>query len=207
MHWTQIALAAALVVYVGAFFVILVVVRRSTGANPRGHARGFFLAALVNGTATLLLLLTAIAYSLDVRSVDWFGRLGFLDHPAALGFGVAALVLAGVCLVWGEVSLGRSFRVALPEDKQPLVTHGIYRFTRNPLALSVDLLALGILSLAPSWLAGVSLILNVVGYQWKIHIEEAYLREAHGKAYATYCDRTGRYFPRFPRRRPGDGGG
>jgi protein-S-isoprenylcysteine O-methyltransferase Ste14 len=199
MHWTQIAVGAALTVYIGAFVAIMVAVRHSTGANPRGHARGHSLAALVNGTASLLLLLTAIAYSLDVRSLDWFGRLEFLDHPAAWGFGLAALVLAGICLIWGEASLGRSFRVALPEDTQPLITHGIYRFIRNPLALSVDLLALGILLLAPSWLALVSLILNVIGYQWKIHIEEAYLREAHGAAYAAYCERTGRYLPRFPR--------
>jgi len=87
--------------------------------------------------------------------------------------------------------------VALPESVQPLVTHGIYRFIRNPLALSVDLLALGVLFLAPSWLALASLALNVVGYEWKIRIEEAYLHEAHGAAYAAYCARTGRYLPRL----------
>jgi protein-S-isoprenylcysteine O-methyltransferase Ste14 len=32
-------------------------------------------------------------------------------------------------------------------------TDGIYRLVRNPLALSTDLLALGVLLLAPSWLA------------------------------------------------------
>ena len=72
--------------------------------------------------AALLLLLTAISYPLDARSVDWLGRIAFLDGPLAQGFGVTVSVLAGVCIVWGEVSLGRSFRVALPESKQPLVT-------------------------------------------------------------------------------------
>ena len=110
------------------------------------------------------------------------------------------MILAGVCLVWGEVSLGHSFRVALPESVQPLVTHGIYRFTRNPLALSVDLLALGVLLLAPSWLALTSLALNVLAYERKIRIEEAYLRDAHGAAYAAYCQRPGRYLPRSFRR-------
>jgi protein-S-isoprenylcysteine O-methyltransferase Ste14 len=107
------------------------------------------------------------------------------------------LVLAGVCIIWGEASLGHSFRVALPESQQPLVTHGIYRFIRNPLALSVDLLALGVLLLAPSWPALVSLVLNVAGYEWKISIEEAYLRDAHGAAYVAYCAQTGRYLPRL----------
>ena len=197
MHWTQIILAAALAAYVGAFVAIMVAVRRSTGASPKGHARGHVLAALTNEVATLLLLVVAIAYPVDARSVDWFGRIAWLDHPVARGLGTAALVLAGVCIVWGEISLGRSFRVALPEERQPLITHGIYRFTRNPLALSVDLLALGVLLLAPSWLALVSLIANVVAYEWKIGIEEAYLREAHGEAYVAYCARTRRYLPKL----------
>jgi protein-S-isoprenylcysteine O-methyltransferase Ste14 len=197
MHWTQLAVAAALLVHIGAFVGIMVAVRRSTGANPRGHARGHALAALFNGLAALLLLVTAIAYPLRARSVDWFGRFALLDRPLARGVGVISLTLAGVCLIWGEISLGRSFRVALPERAQPLVTHGIYRFTRNPLVLSVDLLALGVLLLAPSWLALISLVLNVVAYESKIRIEEATLREAHGAAYEAYCRRTGRYLPRL----------
>ena len=191
------AVVAALLVYIGAFVGIMVAVRHSTGANLGGHARGHSLAALFNGLAALLLLVTAIAYPLQARSVDWFGRVVLLDHPLARGVGVMSLTLAGVCLIWGEVSLGRSFRVALPERVQPLVTHGIYRFTRNPLALSVDLLALGVLLLAPSWLALISLVVNAVAYESKIRIEEAYLLEAHGAAYETYCQRTGRYLPRL----------
>ena len=196
MHWTQMAVTAALMVYIGAFVAIMVVVRRSVSVHPRGHARGHSLAALFNGLASLLLLVTAIAYPLQARSVDWFGRIGPLDHPLARGVGVVSLTLAGICLIWGEVSLGRSFRVALPERVQPLVTRGIYGFTRNPLALSVDLLALGVLLLAPSWLALISLIANVIAYEVKIRIEEAYLHQAHGAAYVAYCQRTGRYLPK-----------
>lgn len=200
MHWTQVYLAAALAVYVGAFVVILVAVKCSTGASPKGHARGQRPVALLNEVASLLLLLTAVAYSLNARSVDWFGRIALLDSLIAQGLGVAAIMLSAVCIIWGELSLGRSFRVALPESKQSLVTHGIYRYIRNPLALSVGLLALGVLLVAPSWLALISLILNVAGYEWKIRIEEAYLREAYGAAYAAYCARTGRYLPRLFRR-------
>jgi protein-S-isoprenylcysteine O-methyltransferase Ste14 len=178
----------------------MIVVRRRTGASAAGHDGGHRVAASLNGIVSLLLLLVAIAYVFDARSVDWFGRISFLDGPIMRGIGTAALVLAGNCLVWGEVSLGNSFRVALPDSKLTLVTHGIYRIMRNPLALSVDLLSLGLLLLAPSWLALVNLILNVVGYEWKIRIEEAYLREAHGATYAEYCRHTGRYFPRLSKR-------
>ena len=37
MHWTQIFLAAALTIYLGAFAAILVAVKLGTGTSPRGH--------------------------------------------------------------------------------------------------------------------------------------------------------------------------
>jgi protein-S-isoprenylcysteine O-methyltransferase Ste14 len=197
MHWTQILIVTALAIYILAFMAIMVAVRRDIGASPTGHDGGHHAAALLNTLATVVLLVTAFAYSFDARSVDWFGRIPLLDGPLAQILGAGALVLAGIFIVWGEASLGRSFRVALPESTQPLITSGIYRFTRNPLALSVDLLALGVLLIAPSWLALAGLILNVVSYAWKIRIEEAYLRQAHGAAYIAYCQQTGRYLPRL----------
>jgi protein-S-isoprenylcysteine O-methyltransferase Ste14 len=46
---------------------------------------------------------------------------------------------------------------------------------------------------------------NVLAYECKIGIEEAYLREAHGAAYVAYCQRTGRYLPRlFHHRHPAE---
>jgi len=53
-----------------------------------------------------------------------------------------------------------------------------------------------VLLLAPSCLA-----LNMLSYERKIRIEEAYLREAHGGAYEAYRSRTGRYLPQFFNRR------
>jgi protein-S-isoprenylcysteine O-methyltransferase Ste14 len=41
------------------------------------------------------------------------------------------------------------------------------------------------------------LVLNALAYEWKIRVEEAYLREAHGAAYVAYCRRTGRFLPRL----------
>lgn len=195
MLWTQIALAISFSIYFGAVAVVMVRVKRQTGTNPVGHTGGRRPAALLNAVASALVWVTGPAYVLTARSVDWFGRLAFLEPPFARGFGALACALACLLLVWGAASLGRSFRVALPESKQTLVTRGLYRSIRNPLALSIDLLALGILLLAPSWLALLAFVLTVLSYEWKIRIEEDYLREAHGEAYAEYCARTGRYLP------------
>jgi steroid 5-alpha reductase family enzyme len=139
----------------------------------------------------------------EVFTAEMVARVQATDEREMLGClsgeldrkhrGLGSLLL----LIWGALSLGRSFRMALPESRQPLVTGGLYRWMRNPLALSIDLLTLGILLLAPSWLALLTFALTVVSYEWKIRIEENYLREAHGEAHAEYCARTGRHLPRL----------
>jgi len=197
VHWTRITLAVSFSIYFGTVAVVMARVKRRAGANLVGHTGRRRAAALLNVVASALVWVTGPAYVLTARSVDWLGRLAFLETPFARGLGVFACALVCLLLIWGAVSLGGSFRMALPESKQPLVTSGLYRWTRNPLALSIDLLTLGILLLAPSWLALLAFALTVVSYEWKIRIEETYLREVHDVAYAEYCARTGRYLPRL----------
>jgi protein-S-isoprenylcysteine O-methyltransferase Ste14 len=197
MHWTQVVMAIAFGVYLGSFFATLVAVRRAGGESPLGHKDGHPVGALLTIGASVMLLLTAGAYILDAQTVAVFGRIALLSHPLIRLAGVVALALAAMLLIWAEVSIGGSFRVALPNAKQPLVSDGIYGIIRNPMALSVDLLALGVLFLAPSCLALVSLVLTVVSYEWKVRTEEEYLRDAHGPKYEAYCAHTGKYWPRL----------
>jgi protein-S-isoprenylcysteine O-methyltransferase Ste14 len=133
MHWTQIVLAISFSIYFGTVAVVMASVKRLTGTNPVGHTGGQRAATLLNGIASVLVWVTGPAYVLTAHSVDWFGRLAFLEVPFACGLGALACALACLLLVWGAVSLGRSFRMALPESKQPLITHSLYRWIRNPL--------------------------------------------------------------------------
>lgn len=135
MHWTQIVLAVSFSLYFGTFAVVMVCVRRQTGVSPVGHTGGQRAAALLNVVAFALVWVTGLAYTLTSRSVDWFGRLAFLEVSLARGLGVLACALACLLLIWGAASLGRSFRIALPDSKQSLITQGLYRWMRNPLAL------------------------------------------------------------------------
>jgi protein-S-isoprenylcysteine O-methyltransferase Ste14 len=197
MQWTQAVMAMALVAYLGSFLAIVIAARRAGGESPLGNKDGHSVGALVTLLASAMLLFTAVAYILDAETVTVFGHIALLDHPIIRLVGVTAFALATVLLIWAEVSIGRSFRVALPQTKQPLVTDGVYGVIRNPMALSVDLLALGILFLAPSCLALLNLVLDVVSYEWKVRTEEEYLARAHGPEYEAYCTHTGKYLPRL----------
>jgi len=197
MQWTQAIIAGALTIYLGSFFATAAAARRAEGESPLGDTDGHPVGVMLTLLASAMLLLTAGAYILDAQTLAIFGHIAVLSHPIIRLVGVLALILATVLLIWAQVSIGGSFRVALPRTKQPLVTDGVYGIIRNPMALSVDLLALGVLFIAPSWLALASLVLNVVSYEWKVRTEQDYLREAHGAQYEAYCARTGKYLPRL----------
>lgn len=198
MTYDQIFLAVTLAVFLIPFFATLVFVRQR-GHDPKGIANGNTGVALLTTIATLLWLTVTLLYIFDTRSVAWFGHIAFLDNGLAQGVGMALCVGGLLVGIVGEVTLGESFRVALPRDKTGLVTRGIYRYVRNPVVLGVYLCVLGTCLIAPSFLALASVVLNFAGYHLKVRAEEAYLHQVHGAEYAAYCAQTGQYIPRITR--------
>ena len=202
MTYDQVFLAAALGAYSVAFVGALVFVRRRTGCDPKGvDVRK----TKVSGMTFFLWLAVAVCYIFNARSVVWFGRIAFLDNDAAKGLGIALWVIGMLVGSAGEVALGEAFRIDLPRERTRLVTTGIYRYTRNPCVLGLDLVVLGTFLIAPSLLALVAVVLNCVGFHLKVQAEEEYLGRTHGEEYETYCARTGWYLLRLFCDRRSDG--
>ncbi len=194
MTYDQIFLAVALGAYSVAFVAIMVFVRRR-GHDPKGVANGKAREAAVTAVATLLWLAVMLFYIFDAHSVVWFGRIAFLDNDVAKGLGIALGTIGLLVGIAGEVTLGESFRAALPREKTRLVTMGIYRYIRTPCVLGLALVVLGTFLIAPSLLALVTVVLNFAGYHLKVRAEEEYLLQTHREEYEAYCARTGRYLP------------
>ena len=116
-------------------------------------------------------------------------------------------VLGGFCIGLGIVLLAacifefaRSGRGTLSPVDPPrhLVVHGLYRYVRNPMYLSVTVIVLGEVLVSSSlalavywaiWFLGVNLF--VMGY------EEPTLRRQFGASYDEYSRQVGRWVPRF----------
>ncbi|MBL7064700.1 MAG: DUF1295 domain-containing protein [Anaerolineae bacterium] len=158
MTYDQVFLTTVLALFLIALVATIVFVRRR-GHDPKGVANGNVGVAVVTTVATLLWLTVTLFYVFDAHSVAWFGRIALLDNDVAQGVGIALCVGGLLVGVVGEVTLGESFRVALPRDKTGLVTRGIYRYVRNPVALGVYLCVLGTCLIAPSFLALASVVL------------------------------------------------
>ena len=107
-------------------------------------------------------------------------------------------IIGMVIFVWCIQSFGEAFRLGVDyEHPQPLITTGIYAYTRNPMYVAYDLITLGLFLIYPTPL----FFIFGLGC-WSIFfrqtiIEEEFLREYHGEAFTAYCRKVGRFFKEF----------
>ena len=93
--------------------------------------------------------------------------------------------------------MGRSWRIGVdPGERTELVTAGPFALVRNPIFAAMLPTALGLTLLVPSWvaLAGLAGLIAALELQVRV-VEEPYLLQVHGDAYATYAARVGRFVP------------
>lgn len=146
---------------------------------------GFTLALLLGATAPVLVLL-------DVAE-----PIAALDTTSAH---VAGLILAltGIgATFYAQVAMGASWRIGVdPDERTALVTSGPFGLVRNPIFAAMLPTALGLTLLVPSWVAIAGLLGLLIALELQVRVvEEPYLLQVHGSAYATYAAKVGRFVP------------
>ena len=103
-------------------------------------------------------------------------------------FGWAALAVGLIVAGWGMATFRRAKTAINPHHSaSQLVTHGPYRFTRNPMYTGLTLQYLGGSALINSaWPIIVLPIVLLILIRTVILREEMYLRDAFGAEYAAY---------------------
>lgn len=118
--------------------------------------------------------------------------------PAIAQWGWLPALLGGVLLVWAGVTFWRAHTTInplVPSKASHLVTHGPFRWTRNPMYLALALMLAGWalwLGNAVSFLGVPVFVLVVTVLQ--IVPEERVLQEHFGEEYMRYRDRVNRWF-------------
>jgi protein-S-isoprenylcysteine O-methyltransferase Ste14 len=168
--------------------MILVVTKRSQKDTTRVGDRG-----------SQKILWLAIVVSITVAV--FAARTGFGTIPGSRGlWDVAGLVLiaGGLAIRWAAILTLKEFftvDIAIAADHQ-IIDRGVYRFVRHPSYTGslVSFLGLGITF--ANWLSILAIIIPITGaFMYRVHIEEAALREAFGDEYAKYASRTRRFVP------------
>ena len=109
---------------------------------------------------------------------------------AAFGF--------GLLLRWWSIwTLGRFFtvQVAIASDHR-LIENGPYRILRHPSYTGSLLMFVGFALCIGNWLTLIVILVPVLSvFGWRIHVEEAALRDTFGDAWRDYVRRTWRLVP------------
>ena len=134
----------------------------------------------------------------DGLSGFWGTAWGLVKQPQTLSMfpvqsiiGLALVIIGLIIMVVGQLTLFRNYSgtVVIREDHQ-LITHGIYRFTRNPMYLGLIMVVTGLPVFAASMygflisLVLIPIILN------RIRLEEELLTEEFQDAYQKYKETT-----------------
>lgn len=108
--------------------------------------------------------------------------------------GVAVAALGVVFFCSSMLTMKSSWRAGIPDKKETsLVTHGIYRYSRNPAFVGFDLLYLGILVAFPNVWHACFVVAAIGVFHLQILNEEQFLIRAFGEEYIEYKKRVRRY--------------
>jgi protein-S-isoprenylcysteine O-methyltransferase Ste14 len=136
-----------------------------------------------------MMALVAAAAFLD------FGR--FTGGGATLVAGAILEILGfALCLI-SVLTLRQNLTWHVTPHSQ-LVTHGIFRWSRNPIYVGALLMACGWALMFHSWLCAIAALCLAIILNVKIRLEEGELRRKFGDNYLRYQSQTGRWISYSP---------
>lgn len=99
---------------------------------------------------------------------------------------IVALVGAAIVIV-AQVQMGRAWRVGVRAGDAPLfVSHGLFRFSRNPIFVGMMLVGLSAAMVSGTWWGRVALALFIASCAVQVRIEEAHLEASFGQVYRDF---------------------
>lgn len=160
-----------------------IAIRRATGDRPWAFASAKGVQRIAGSSfalsvAALLVAAALASASPEVRTI-----------PAA----IIGLIGAAIVIV-AQVQMGRAWRVGVREGDAPLfISHGLFRFSRNPIFVGMMLIGLSAAMVSVAWWGWVALALFVASCAVQVRIEEAHLEASFGQDYRNFRATTPRW--------------
>ncbi len=163
---------------------------RRTGVNPYKLGSGDSLHDYVGK----LFRVTLIGAALIVLAFSWYEPLYLLLTPIPwlhsdwlMGIGLVLLVVALVWVLVAQIQMGNSWRIGIDEQtKSPLVQHGLFGVSRNPIFLGMIVMLVGLLLTVPTAATLAVTLLGIVLIHIQVRLEEPFLLEKYGGMYRDY---------------------
>ena len=198
MTMLKLFLLVYMVLFFGAaFFWRSYRVWRRTGVNPYklggSDSAHDFIGRLFRVT-NLAVLATVVIYASSDTLYQSLVPIPWLTHWVLVLIGVVLLLIALLWVLIAQAQMGDSWRIGIDSEvKTALVQQGIFRLSRNPIFLGMQVMLLGLLLVLPN---AVTLAIAVVGValiQIQVRLEEDHLLRLHGEDYRAYQRRVRRW--------------
>jgi len=121
--------------------------------------------------------------------------IGYLSVPLFLAWAAVGLLWAGtLILTIALIQLGNSVAVGLPKEVTGLKTHGLYRFSRNPIYIGVFMMSIASVIYFPDLINAAFVLYGIYQHHQIILGEEKFLSERFGLEWEDYRKTVRRYF-------------
>jgi protein-S-isoprenylcysteine O-methyltransferase Ste14 len=151
--------------------------------KPPVHPALFYTGKIA-GSVTWIVLLLSLA-GIEVAGTKTFG---YSEYLAIFLFAVGVF-FSFISLV----SLGNSTRMGLPTEKTALKTNGLYRLSRNPIYLGLNLVTAASVIYTMNVVILVLGIYSIISHHMIIKGEEQFLSSRFGEEYHNYRMSVNRY--------------
>jgi protein-S-isoprenylcysteine O-methyltransferase Ste14 len=143
----------------------------------------------------LLVVYAVYAYPLliVVAGPDLLDDYLFTPTPILESWGILLIVAGRLLALATAIKLRQ--RRSREADSSSLHTSGVFRWSRNPGLVGMYVFCCGVWLTMPSATLLAGILVYIAYMDLKVRMEEDYLRNAFGTAYAGYQLRTGRYIP------------
>lgn len=199
MNYPDIYLLVYYVVYFGLTFVWRsVLVYRATGIWPirltdSDDAHGYVGRMFKNVLAVCLAYLCWLSFASDPSHM--LPPIAWMSNFSIHLLGWLVLIISCSLLILAQTQMGQSWRIGLDaETPGPLVVHGLFARSRNPIFLSMRLNLIGLMCLKPNLFSLLILASGELLIQLQVRLEEAHLPLVYGEAYEAYRTQVPRWW-------------
>lgn len=170
---------------------------KRTGRNPYRLGKtesahdliGWFFRLTIIALAGVVLI-----FSFSSQIYRFLMPIYWLEYPMLIMTGVGLMLGSLVWILIAQEQMGNSWRVGIDEDhKTPLVRHGVFSLSRNPIFLGIKISLFGLFLALPNAITLAGLVLSYALIEIQVRLEEEYLSRVHSADYEQYRRQTRRW--------------